>query len=436
MEPIFIGIIAIAVLLVLIFSGVHIAIAMGVIGFVGVALITNLNSALSLTTRSFYATASTYAFTVLPLFIIMGYFANASGITEKAYTFASRWLSNLPGGMYLITTASCALFGACTGSASAGVVAVGKAVLPEMKKHGYDRKLSLGCVAASGALGSMIPPSVIMVIYGIATEESIGRLLLAGVMPGILQAVTYMIGMFLLVRFRPHLGPPGVKYTWKERFQAIPGVWGVALLFGIVMGGIYGGIFTPTEAGAWGAFAALILVAIKTRRQFFSETKKAGWEAAVTTAMIFLIILTGIVFSNFLTLAGVVTAIVDFAVGGGFSPLTIVTFFIVMNIIMGMFISDTALVILLAPVMYASLVPLGYSGIWLGVVMVRLFELGMIMPPVAGNVFVAKALAPEVPLEDVYRGVIPFVIMDVINVAMLVAFPQISLWLPTMAFGR
>lgn len=435
MEPILIGIVAFIALIVLIFMGVHIAIAMGVVGLVGSIFIADFRSALIFVAHSFFSTSNTYSFTVLPLFIIMGYFGEASGITEKAYIFASRWLSNLPGGMYLITTASCALFGACTGSASAGVVAVGKAVLPEMKKHGYDRKLSLGCVAASGTLGSMIPPSVIMVIYGIATEESIGRLLLAGVIPGILQAVTYMIGMFLLVRLRPHLGPPGVKYTWKERFQAIPGVWGVALVLGIVMGGIYGGIFTPTEAGAWGAFAAIILVAIKTRRRFFSETKKAGWETAQTTAMIFFIILAGIVFSIFLTLAGIITAIVDFAVGGGFSPLTIVIFFILINLIMGMFISDTALVILLAPVMHAVLTPLGYSGIWLGVIMVRLFELGMIVPPVAGNVFVAKALAPEVPLGDVYRGVIPFVIMDAVNVAMLVAFPQISLWLPKMAFG-
>lgn len=436
MEPIFIGILAFASLIILIFLGVHIAIAMGVIGLVGLIIATNLDSALTLTVHSFFATASTYSFTVLPLFIIMGHFAATSGITEKAYIFASRWLSGLRAGLYLVTTGSCAMFAACTGSSSATAVAIGKTVLPEMERNGYDRKLSLGCVAASGTLGSLIPPSVIMVVYAIATEESIGRLLLAGVTPGILEAATYMAGVSLLVRLKPHLGPPGAKYTWRERFETIPGMWGVVLLFGIVIGGIYGGVFTPTEAGAWGAFAALVLVALRSRRRFFDNVKRAGWDTAVTTAMIFFVILAGIVFTKFLTLTGVVDAMVTFVTVGGYGPVTVLAMFIAINVLLGMFISATAAVILLAPVMHAILVPLGYDGVWLGVIMVRLFELAMITPPVGGNVFIAKALAPDVPLEGIFRGIAPFAVMDMINVVMLIVFPQISLWLPNLAFGR
>lgn len=435
MEPILIGIIAIVALLALIFLGVHIAIALGVVAFVGLMLITNLNSALSLTARSFYTTTSTYAFTVLPLFIIMGHFAAISGITEKAYAFASKWLSNLPAGLYLVTTGSCALFAAATGSAAATTVAIGKTVLPEMEKHGYDKKLSLGCVAASGTLGVLIPPSIAMVVYGIATEESIGRLLIAGVIPGVLSAAIYMMGMTLLIRINPKLGPPGAKYKWKERFQAMPGVWGIALLFGIVIGGIYSGVFTPTEAGAWGAFAAIVLVAIRAKKRFFGEARKAGWETAVTAAMIFFIIMTAIVFTRFLTLAGVVDAMTGFIVGGGFSPLTVLALFIFISFILGMFMSSTAALLLVAPLAHAALIPLGFDGIWLGIIMIKMFELALITPPVGGTVFVAKALVPDVPVEDVFRGIAPFAIMDLITIVILIAFPQISLWLPTIAFG-
>ncbi len=435
MEPQIIGIIGIIVALVLILLGVHIAIALGVAGFAGLVILSNVNSALLITVHTFYTSASTYSFTVLPLFIIMGHFAASAGITEKAFVFASRWLSNLRAGLYLVTIGACGLFAAVTGSSAACTAAVGKTVLPEMIKLGYDKRMSLASVAASGTLGVLIPPSIYLVVYGIIVEEPIGSLLLAGVIPGILTVLVYMLGMSTLIRLRPHLAPPGAKYTWKERFESVPGIWGIALLFAIVIGGIYSGVFTPTEAGAWGAFAAIALMAARVKKKFRSEALKAGQEAVVTTAMIFFIIITAIVFTRFLTLAGIVEGVLAFMVEGGFSPLIALAMFIGISFILGMFMSAAAALLLVAPVAHAVLIPLGFDGIWLGVIMVIMFEVANITPPVGITVFVAKSLVPEVPLEDIFRAITPFLLMQMVILAILIAFPQIALWLPNMALG-
>lgn len=435
MDPLIIGIVGVIALLVLLAFGIHVAIALAAVAIAGITFVSGPGSALGLTSRTFFAVASNYSFTVLPLFIIMGHFAVSSGIMGKAYNFASKWLSDLPAGLYMVTSASCALFAAATGSSAATTVAIGKTVIPEMEKHGYDRRLALGCVAASGTLGVLIPPSIPMVIYGIITEESIGRLLIAGVIPGVLSALIYMVGMFLLVRFKPSLGPPAARYEWKERFRTIPGIWGVVLLFGIVIGGIYGGVFTPTEAGAWGAFASIMLVVIATKKRFFNEAKKAGRDAAVTLGMIFFIFMAAVVFSRFMILAGVTDSILAFVHQGGFTPLTVLSFFIFISVIMGMFMSAGAALILVAPMAHSVLVPLGYDPIWLGVIMIKMFELAVITPPVGSNVFVIKALVPDMPVEQIFRGIAPFAVMDLLTVAILIAFPQISLWLPTIAFG-
>jgi tripartite ATP-independent transporter DctM subunit len=435
MDPLAMGIIAIIILLALLAVGVHVAIAIGIVAFVGLISIGDLERALSLTGHSFYTTTSNYAFTVLPLFILMGHFAASSGVVEKAYNFVSRWLSHLPAGLYLVTTGSCALFAAATGSMAATTVAVGKTVLPEMQRLGYDRRLSVATVAASGTLGVLIPPSVPLVIYGICTEESIGRLLLAGLIPGVVSAVIYMLGISLLVRFKPSLAPERVKYKWKERFQSIPGVWGVALLFGVVMGGIYSGVFTPNEAGAIGASAAIVLLAFRTKKDFFREATRAAWETALTTAMIFFIIMTATVFSYFLTWAGVVKGVMSFIVTGGFSPFIILGFFLLIWLFLGMFMAATPVLILVAPLAHSVLIPLGFDGIWLGIIMIKMMEVAFITPPIGTGVFVAKALVPDLSLEEVFKGIAIFVVMDLLTIAILVTFPQISLWLPTIAFG-
>jgi tripartite ATP-independent transporter DctM subunit len=435
MEPEVLGIIGTLILLVLIFVGVHIAIALGVVGLAGLVILTNLDAALSQTAHVMHLTASSYALSVVPLFILMGYFAGASGVVIKAYGLAEKWLSNLRGGMYLVTTGSCAMFAAAVGEAAAGVVAIGRIVLPIMKERGYNQRLSVGCVAASGTLGVLIPPSFLLVVYGVVVEESIGKLLLAGIMPGVLSAAIYMLGMLLLVRIRPSLGPSTASFGWNERLRSIPGVWGIVLLFGIVMGGIYTGVFTPTEAGAIGALAAMVLLAFDKKGQFFGEVKHAAWGTLATNVMLFFIIMAAMVFTRFMVLSGVTDSLEVFIFERGLPTWLIVTFFILLCMVLGMFMSATAALLLTAPIAYAALIPLGFNGIWLGIIMVKMFELAAITPPVGINVFIAKSLVPEMRVEAAFLGALPFMIMDVITVIILITFPQISLWLPTMAIG-
>lgn len=435
MESGIVGIIGILMLLILIILGVHIGIALLAVGFIGLVYVHNVDAALSLTLNSFYATASTYSFTVLPLFIMLGYFAGASGVAEGGYRFAAKWFSQLRASLYVVTTGACALMAAACGDSLGPTMSVGKIILPEMLKRGYDQKLSVGCLVASGTLGVMIPPSIVFVLYGIVTEESIGKLLLAGVGPGLLTAAMFMLGMSVLVKWKPQLAPPPVKYTWKERFQVVPGTWGLVLLFGSIMGGIYTGVFTPTEAGAIGAVLAVILFSLKVKKGFFTEAKKVAWEGALTHVMIYFIIVTSIVFSRFLTLSGATNSMTDGILGGTFSPWMVFALFIFICIIMGMFMSATACVLLIAPVAHSALVPLGFDGIYIGVIMVKLWQVAVMSPPVALNVYAVKALVPEMKVGDIFRGVMPFVFLDCITLVILLIFPQISLWLPSKAMG-
>lgn len=430
-----IGALGVAALLVLILVGTPIAVALMAIGFIGLVSVIGLPAALSGIANQLYVDSSNYAFSVIPFFIAMGYFASASGIVDSAYDFASKWLSNVPGGLYVVAIATCAIFAAATGSSFTGTIAVGKSILPEMEKRGYDSKLSVGCLAVAGTLGVMIPPSLSMVIYGIATNESIGTLLIAGVIPGIMSTVVYMLGSGVLVALNPRFAPRRTGFTWRERFRAVPGVWGIAVLAGIIIGGIYSGIFTPTEAGAIAAVVALILLAYGRKNQFFTEFRQGAKDTIITNAMIFFILVGAMIFSRFLTRAGAVDSFVEAITKGGFAPWVILALFLALWTVLGMFMAATAVLLLVAPIAHATLTPLGYDGIWLGVIMTKMFELAALTPPVALNVYVAKSLVPEMRLEDAFRGTAPFIVMECVTVALLVAFPEISLWLPRMAFG-
>lgn len=435
MDPIIVGILGVVVLLILLAIGVDVAVALAAVSLVGLAVITNLEATLSLITRSFYASTSNYSFVVLPLFIAMGNFASASGVTESAYDFANKWLAGFRGGLYLVTTGASALFAAASGSSTATTMAIGKTVLPEMKRYGYDRRLSVACIASSGTLGVLIPPSIVMVIYGIVTEEPVGRLLIAGILPGILSALIYMSGIYLLVRLKPSLAPQTVSYSWKERFAAVKGLWGVAILFGIIIGGIYVGVFTPNEAGAIGAVAAVVLLALVGRQNFFVALKNSVWDTAMTVAMMFFIVVAATIFTKFLTVAGVLDLLISVLTESQMPKTTLLVIFISICIIFGMFLSATASLLLIAPVAHNVLLSLGFDGIWLGIIMVKMFELAIITPPIGLNVYIAKTLVPELEITDVFRGIGVFAVMDVITVIILIIFPQISLWLPTLAFS-
>jgi C4-dicarboxylate transporter DctM subunit len=434
MEPLLVGVVATVVMTLLLAVGVHVAIALAAVTLVGLSLITSVHATLSMIVNSFYTSTSDYSFVVLPLFIIMGNFAASSGVTEKAYNFASKWLSQFRGGLYLVTITACALFAAVSGSGTATTLAIGKTVLPEMEKYGYNRRLSVACVACSGTLGVLIPPSIVMVIYGIVTEEPVGPLLIAGIIPGILSALIYMVGIYIMVSIKPTLAPATVSYSWKERFKSIPGLWGVALLFGGIIGGIYAGVFTPNEAAAVGAVVAFILLVMRNRGNLLSEVKKAAWDAAMTVAMMFFIVIAATVFTKFLTVAGVLDVLLSIVKTSHLSPSALVVFFIAVCVVFGMFLSATAALLLLAPLAHNILVPLGFDGIWLGVIMVKMFELAVITPPIGLNVYIAKTLVPELEITDVFRGIGVFAFMELITVTILVIFPQLSLWLPSLMF--
>ena len=435
MDPLTIGIISTIIMVLLLAAGVHVGIAMGAVSLIGMAAITNMEATINYFARSFYTSTSDYSFVVLPLFIIMGNFASGSGISEKAYDFASKWLSQLRGGLYLVTIAASAMFAATSGSSTATTLSVGKVVIPEMRKAGYNMKMSIAAVACSGTLGVLIPPSTVMVIYGICTEEPVGKLLIAGILPGILSATVYMIGLYFLVRRDPSLAPPAIRYTWKERWATVPGLWGIGLLFAIIVGGVYSGITTPNEAGALGAVAALFMLAGKKKgKELYKEIKASAWDSAMTVAMMFFIVITATTFTRFLTVAGVIDVLMAVVHKAHMPPAILVLLFIGISVVFGMFMSATAALLLIAPVAHNVLVPLGYDGTWLGIIMVKMFELAVITPPVGLNVYVSKSLVPEMDLVEVFSGVGVFVVMELFTVALLVLFPDISLFLVHLAF--
>ncbi len=430
-----IGIVGVVIFLVLLFAGVHIALALLGVGFIGFAILTSFGQSLNFVARAIYEQGSRYSFAVIPLFMLMGYFANSSGIVDKAFKLTSAWLSNIKGGLYWVAIATSTLFAAATGSGAAATISIGKILYPQMTREGYSRKLSLACLAASGTIGVLIPPSIPLVLYGTVTQENIGSLLLAGVIPGLLEAGIYSLGLVFLMKFKPSmlLSQETVKkkktYTLKERLKTLPGAWGIALILIIIIGGIYSGFFTPNEAGAVGAFTTFILLILKNKKKSFGIIKENVWETASVTAMVFFIVIGSMVFSNFLTFSGIFDAV---GVVRQFSPLVALIMFIIVFFIMGMFMNSMAALLIIAPLAYSILTP-HYNGIWLGLIMVKMFEIGGITPPVGFSIFVAKSLDKDLPLEALYSGTFVFWIMDLITLAIMIALPQLVTWLPNLA---
>lgn len=427
-----IGIIGAIVFLVLLFMGVHVSIALGTVGFLGFVVLTGFERAIMTAGRFFYTGASSYALAVLPLFIFMGHLVSSAGLVERAVRASMVWLGNFRAGLYYVVIAACSLFAAASGSATATSMSVGKSLYPEMVKANYDRTLSLCCIAASGTIGVMIPPSIPLIIYGVATEESIARLFLAGVIPGILEALVYALGIFILTRFRPSLSPPPLavtRYTWGQRLKTIPGMWGIFVLLAVILGGIYGGIFTPNEAAAVATLVALIMFLGRFRGGFMAPLRSAITETVSTTGVLMLIILTSTLFSRFLIFTGVFDSLRGLE---DLSPFLTLVVFLGAFFVMGMFISSMAALLIIAPLAHVMLVPT-YDPIWLGLIMVKMFEIGSITPPVGFNIFVANAIDRDLPITKLYAGTTVFWVMDLITLALMMAFPQLVLWLPNLA---
>ena len=427
MTPEMIGIIGIIVLVIMLFMRLWIGIILAVIGMVGYAFLTNWDRAFLMIGTEPFSHAATYAISAMPLFILMGMVVSVTGIAGDMYQAARNWIGHVRGGLAMATVIACGGFAAVTGSSMASTATMGKVAYPEMLKYKYSERLAAGCISAGGTVGILIPPSIGFIIYGLFTENSIGKLFMAGILPGISEILFYIITIFIVCRFKPQYGPPGPKVEFKEKIVSLRGVWSIAVLFVLVIGGIYGGFFTPTEAGAIGAFGAII-IALATRRINLRGLMKAFRDTAQTTAMIMIMIAGSMIFNRFITVSRLPVAMGDFVAGLDVSPLMIMAGIVLLYLVIGCFVDIIAAIVLTLPVIYPIVMILGFDPFWFGVIMVRLMEVGAITPPMGLNIFIlAKTI--DIPVGTIYRSVFPFVVADFVNLAFLIAFPQISLFL-------
>ncbi|MFC1883255.1 TRAP transporter large permease [Thermodesulfobacteriota bacterium] len=430
MSPEIIGILGIALMFVFLAFGMYIGMAMALIGFLGLCVIVGVDAGISILGITPLAEGSSYTLSVIPLFVLMGQFAFQSGISTDIYKTVYAWMGRFRGGLAMATVCACAGFAAVCGSSLATGATMGMVAIPEMDKYKYDQRLSTGCVAAGGTLGILIPPSIGFIIYGILTEESIGRLFMAGILPGILLAILFILAIYIQCKINPNMGPRGEATTWKVKFKSLSGTWGVLLLIILVMGGLYFGFVTPTEAAGVGAFGSFLISLFK-RKLTFQGLIQCLMDTGKTTAMIFLIIIGANIFSSFLGLAKIPMGLADFIAALELPKTVILAAIILIYVIMGCVMDCYAIMILTVPIIFPVIEALQFDPIWFGVLMVIVLEVGLITPPVGLNVFVLKAAAPDVPLTTIFRGIWPFLIAALLAIVIIIIFPQIALFLPS-----
>jgi tripartite ATP-independent transporter DctM subunit len=419
-----------AALFVLVALRVPIGIAMGIVGVAGFALLSSLYPALNLLAQSPIRVSSDWDLAVIPLFILMGSFATASGISRELFRASNAWLAHRRGGLAMATVMACAGFAAINGSSVATAATMTNIALPEMRKAGYATGFSTGVIAAGGTLGIMIPPSVIFAIYGVLTEQDISRLFVAGIIPGLLAVALYIITIQIIGAFRPEIMPRGPRSDARERIASLGDVWATALLFLFIIGGMYGGLFTATEAAGMGAGGAF-LIGLARRRLSRQAIMACLVESVRTSAAIFTIIIGAFLFGYFLVVTNATQAISAFLLGLPIGAYGILTLILIMYLILGGIMDELAMILLTIPIIFPVITQLGFDPIWFGVIVVMVVTLGMVMPPIGINVFVINSIAKDVKIETIYRGVMPFIVTDLIRLAILVAFPSLSLFLPS-----
>jgi len=408
-----------------------IAFAMALVGFAGFSYMTSASAGMNMVVREIYSSFSSYTLSVIPMFVWMGFLAYYSGIGTRLYVFAYRLIGHWPGGLAIATQAACAIFGAICGSNTATAATMGAISLPEMKKYNYENSLATASVAAGGVLGVLIPPSVIFIVYGMATQQSIGKLFIAGILPGILLMLLYMAVIFLLALRRPQIAPAGPVASWKERLDALRGgLLEVIVVFALSMGGLFAGWFTATEAGAVGAMGVL-LVSLAGRNLSWEGFKRSLFDTTKTTAMIMLLVAGSAVFGRFMAVSRVPFELASWTGSLDLPAFAVMGFILLIYLVLGCFIDALALVLLTIPIFYPIAVEtLGYDPIWFGVIIVLVVAMGVITPPVGMNVYIIKGIVPDVPLELIFKGIWPFLLAIIVCLVILIAFPQIATVLP------
>jgi tripartite ATP-independent transporter DctM subunit len=431
MDPLLAGSIAVLVMVALTFLGVPIAYALVGVAVVGNVLLVGWQQTAMQTFLVTWEMGTNFLLVAVPLFVFVGQLAFHTRIASDLYDCVYKWFGRLPGGIAVTATVASAAFGAVTGSSVAAVATMGAMVMPEMKRYGYDSRLATGSLSSAGTLAIMIPPSIPMVVYGLWTETSVGKLFMAGIVPGLLLTIGFCGWIVVRCLISPHLGPAGPVYPWGERIGALVRLFPTLLIFAVILGGIYGGIFTPTEASAVGA-ASVIAVALWMRRLTWQNLKTTLHQTGTVSAMIYAILFSGVLMSRLLAQTDVTPTLVNFITSHSLNPYIILFMFTIMYVFLGMILDTLGMIVLTLPFVFPVIKALGFDPIWFGVYMTLMQEVAMLTPPIGLNVFVMAKIAPDVPMVDIFRGVTPFVIICLAAVLLLTAFPRLALWLPSL----
>ncbi len=428
-----VGIIGIVILLlVLFFLGMPMGFAMGIVGFCGFWYVVTFKAAVTMVGADIWGTFSKYGLTVVPLFIFLGYIAFNSGIAERLYNTAYKWFGHWRGGLAIATIGADELFAAICGSNTATAATMGTVALPQMKKYGYDTRLSSGTVVTGGTLGTVMPPSVVLIIIGLQAEQSIIKLFLGGILPAVLLGILFVLTIYILCRINPKFGPAGPKTSLKEKIKSLTGVIEAIVIFVLIIGGLYAGIFTPTEAGAVGVFFALV-VTIATRRIGWKGLLDSVRDTLKISSMVFFLVTGAIIFGRFLAVTRLPFIVADFAASLPVSPYIILAFVLVIYLIGGCFVDALGFLVLTIPIFFPLGIALGFDPIWYGIILTMVTTMGAITPPVGVNIYVVKALAPEIELGTIFKSVSFFLLACIVCIIILMIFPQIVLFIPNMA---
>jgi C4-dicarboxylate transporter DctM subunit len=430
-DPLVVGWVGLIILFAIIALGLPIGIAMALVGFAGYAAIAGLPAALTQLQNVPYSSVASYSLTIIPLFILMGEFAFFSGIIRGAYNAMYKWLGHLPGGVAMSTIGGCAAFAAVCGSSIATASSMSTIAYPEMKRFGYDDKLATGSIASGGTLGILIPPSNPLVIYALFAQVSVGKLLISGVIPGVLLAVLFMLAIYIWTKINPAVGPAGPFTPWKEKFKSLTELWPVLILAIVVLGSIWGGVMTAMEAAGVGAFLAFI-IGLALRKINLKNIISSLNMTIKTSGMIFIVLIGAMIFNYFIVMSGIPQSLASIVTNASLSPMTVLACILVIYLILGCLMDVMAMTVLTLPIFVPVLSGLGFNLVWFGIVFVIMGEMALITPPIGMNVFVISGMIKEVPMYTVFKGVWPFLIAMVVCLALVIAFPQIALFLSNL----